>query len=65
VSELIQVCWSLENSETEKREINGLIEAAKATGCRNLKIVTADVEKHIKIDEFEILVQPAWKFMRI
>jgi len=63
VSELIQVCWSLENPETEKREINGLIEAAKATSCRNLKIITTDAEKHIKIGEFDVLAQPAWKFM--
>lgn len=63
VIELIQVCWSLENSETEKREVNGLVEAAKATGCTNLKIITADSEKRLQKDGFEISVLPAWKFM--
>jgi hypothetical protein len=42
-----------------------LIEAAKATGCKNLKIVTAALKKHIKIGEFEVLVQPAWNFFLI
>ncbi len=63
VSELIQVCWSLENSETKKREINGLLEAAKATGCKNLKIITYDFEGYIKEGGFEISVQPAWKVL--
>jgi predicted AAA+ superfamily ATPase len=61
VSELVQVCWSLENPETKKREVNGLLEAAKATGCKNLKIITYDSEGHIKEGYFEISVLPAWK----
>ncbi|MDR3001849.1 MAG: hypothetical protein LBU89_11365 [Fibromonadaceae bacterium] len=63
VSELIQVCWSLENLETRKREISGLLEAARITGCKNLKIITYSSEERFKEGEFEILVQPAWKFM--
>ena len=62
VSELIQVCWNLDNSETRKREINGLLEAAKATGCKNLKIITYDSEESIKEDGFEISVLSGWKF---
>ena len=63
VSELIQVCWSLENPETRKREIDGLIEAANVTGCKNLKIITYDFEGSYKEGKFEILALPAWKFM--
>ena len=63
VSELIQVCWNLENPETKKREINGLIETAKVTGCKNLKIITYDFEECYKESGFEILALPAWKFM--
>ncbi|MCL2207774.1 MAG: ATP-binding protein [Fibromonadales bacterium] len=62
VSELIQACWSLESPETRKREINGLLEAAKATGCKNLKIITNDFEGYIKEEGLEISVLPAWKF---
>jgi predicted AAA+ superfamily ATPase len=63
VIELIQVCWSLETPETEKREIDGLIEAANITGCKNLKIITADSEKVISKDGLDIEVFPAWKYM--
>ena len=62
VSELIQVCWRLENPETRKREINGLLESAAATGCRNLKIITYDFEENIKEGGLEISILPAWKF---
>ena len=63
VSELVQVCWNLDNQETRKREINGLLEAAKATGCKNLKIITYDFEGSIKEEGFEISVLPGWKFV--
>jgi predicted AAA+ superfamily ATPase len=42
--------------------VNGLVEAAKATGCRDLKIITFDSEKQIHEEGFEISVLPAWKF---
>jgi len=61
--ELVQVCWNLDDPDTERREVNGLMEAARATGCKNLKIVTSDTEKRITEDGTEITVLPAWKFM--
>ncbi|GBU22238.1 hypothetical protein R80B4_02144 [Fibrobacteres bacterium R8-0-B4] len=61
--ELVQVCWSIDNPATERREVNGLMEAARATGCKNLKIVTANAEKRLMEDGFEIEVLPAWRFM--
>jgi predicted AAA+ superfamily ATPase len=63
VSELIQVCWSLKDPDTRKREVGGLVEAAKATGCKFLKIVSYDSEENLKEDGFKIAVLPAWKFM--
>jgi len=64
VSELVQVCWSLDSPGTRKREISGLLEAAKATGCRNLKIITHDFEDSIKEEGFDISVLPAMKFLK-
>jgi predicted AAA+ superfamily ATPase len=63
VKELVQVCWSLENTDTLQREISGLIEAAHITGCKNLKIITADNEKEIHEGDYSISVLPAWKYM--
>jgi len=61
--ELVQVCWSLDDPDTERREVNGLMEAARTTGCKNLKIITADTEKRITENGMEIAVLPAWKFI--
>lgn len=33
ISRLIQVTWDMGDEETRRREINGLVEAAEATGC--------------------------------
>ena len=35
IAQLIQVTWDMNDEETRKREINGLIEASKATNCPN------------------------------
>lgn len=61
---LIQVTWSMENEETRKREIAGLVEASQVTGCKNLLIITADSSELIKLDNgLEIQVLPAWKWL--
>ncbi|MGM9847906.1 MAG: ATP-binding protein [Muribaculaceae bacterium] len=61
---LIQVTWSMENEETRKREIAGLVEASQVTGCKNLLIITADSSEFIKLENgLEIQVLPAWKWL--
>ena len=63
VNQLIQVCWDMSDERTRKREINGLLTAAKATACRNLCIITPDKEDVIQQEEITIKVVPAWKWM--
>lgn len=63
VRQLIQVCWNLSDEDTRKREINGLLSAAQATGCHNLCIITLDEEGLIRQNDAEIKVTPAWKWM--
>ncbi|MGM9859488.1 MAG: ATP-binding protein, partial [Muribaculaceae bacterium] len=64
IDKLIQVTWSLDNEETRRREINGLIEAAEVTGCDNLFIVTADYDENIQLENGkEIQVIPAWRWL--
>lgn len=64
IDRLIQVTWSMKDEDTRRREISGLIEAADATGCRNLFIITADSEEEIKINDERIIhVVPAWKWL--
>lgn len=61
--ELIQVCWTLEDPDTLKREVEGLLEAAAATGCRDLKIITRDEEREIRQGDLRVLVIPVWKWL--
>lgn len=60
VDELYQVCWALDD-DNYMREVNGLIEAAKVTGCTNCKIITYNQEKRIEENGIGISVIPVWK----
>lgn len=64
VEMLLQVTWEMSDEETRRREIEGLLEASKATGCTNLFIITADTEEEITTDNgLTIHVLPAWKWL--
>lgn len=53
----------MNDEETRKREVDGLLEAAQATGCRELIIVTMDMETEWQEQDMVIRVLPAWKWM--
>ncbi len=61
--QLIQVCYSLEDEETRKREIKGLLKASKELKCNNLLIITWDEETEIKESGLVIKVIPLWKWL--
>jgi len=63
VTRLIQVSYQMNDEETRKREVGGLLEAAQATGCRELIIVTMDMETEWQEQDMVIRVLPAWKWM--
>ena len=64
IDSLIQVTWEMEDQETRQREISGLVEAAKATGCHNLYIITADSSDDVILDNgMTIHVLPAWRWL--
>ncbi len=64
IDRLIQVCWDMEDEQTRTREMNGIAEAARATGCRNLFIITADTTEDIATDDgLTIHVLPAWQWL--
>lgn len=64
IDQLIQVTWDMTDEETRRREINGLVEAAETTGCRNLLIITADQQEKIDFDNgISIHVIPAWRWL--
>ena len=64
VDRLIQVTWDMGNGETRRREIDGILEASKATGCKNLYIITYDSVEEINIDDDTVIhVIPVWRWL--
>ena len=63
VKRLIQVTWEMSDAETRKREFSGILEAAKATGCRDLTIVTRDEEGEEFRDGLNVKIVPVCRFL--
>lgn len=64
VQTLIQVCWSLNDDETRRREISGLLEAYDALSGSDLLILTNDEEETIVTETgVKINVKPVWKWL--
>lgn len=63
IEKLIQVCWSLSDETTRQREIAGIVEASKATGCKDCSIITLDESDEIVHDGLSIKVVPAWRWV--
>jgi predicted AAA+ superfamily ATPase len=62
VEELLQVCYGVDDPQTRKREISGLLKAAKETGCKKLVILTWDYESREDTDP-PIEFRPLWKWL--
>ncbi len=63
VFELIQVSKDISDSDTLKREINGLERAAKLLKPNKLVIVNEDKEEIINSGGLEIELIPLWKYL--
>ena len=59
----VQVCYSLLDIETRKREINALLKMSKRIDVRKMIIITKDDEETILEQEIQIEVIPAWKWL--
>ena len=62
-AELVNVCWSLENDNTKKREIQGMMEALKEFKLPKGIILTYNYEDEIKQGTKTIKFMPVWKWM--
>ena len=60
---LVQVCESLAEPRTRKREVTALAQAMAELGTRTGTIVTRDEEGTIAVDAGDIEVVPAWRFL--
>ena len=62
ITKAIQVSKTLENEDTKKREIDGLLEAMKLYNLKSGLILTEDEEKNLEIDGLKIFIKPIWKW---
>ena len=63
ITELIQVCFNIQDEKTKNREIRGLEKASKELACPTLTIITNNEEKKEKINGKTISYIPLWKWL--
>ena len=59
----IQVSYSLQDSDTEKREVDALVKLNKTLPMQKMIIITKDEEKEIVKSGITIQVIPVWKWL--
>lgn len=60
---LIQACFDISDYKTEQREIKSLIKASKELKCKNLLIITQDLESEKEIKGRKIQYVPLWRWL--
>lgn len=63
ITQAIQVCWSLYDTDTKKREINGLLDAMTAYQLKQGLILTEDESDQLRIDDKTIHIMPVWLWL--
>lgn len=60
VVQAVQVSYDISAEKTRKREINGLLLAAKQTKCKNLLLLTDHESAIVERDGYQIKIQPVY-----
>ena len=63
VRQLIQVCYSISDIETKKRELKGLVGACKELKLKKGIVITEDFEGREKRKGIEIVYMPLWRWL--
>jgi predicted AAA+ superfamily ATPase len=63
ITSLMQVSWSIDNEITKERELSSLIKGARDFKIDKLYLITESTDDLIKVDDLEIVVIPAWKWL--
>ncbi len=59
----VQVSFDISSPKTKKREISGLLLAARKTGCRNLLLLTDHDYEDLATDGYDINIRPAYDYL--
>ena len=62
-SELIQVTLETITPKTLKRELTGILAAAKDLSCDQLTVLTGNETWQKEVDGLTIMAQPVWKWL--
>ena len=62
IEQAIQVCASLTDEETRRRELRGLVRAMDRFDLQEGVVITLDEEETIDVNSKTVFVQPAWKW---
>ena len=62
VLQAIQVSYDISAEKTRKREINGLLLAARQTKCENLLLLTDHESEDIEQDGHRMKIQPVYEW---
>lgn len=63
IKKAIQVCRTLKDENTKKRELKGLEEALDTFGLNEGMILTDDEEYEMVLEDHRIIVKPVWKWL--
>ena len=63
VTTAIQVCYSLTDPKTRRREMAGLVAAAEELKAERLLVLSGEAEETVEQNGHEICVLPAWKWL--
>lgn len=59
----VQVSYDISSEKTRKREIAGMLLAARQTGCENLLLLTDHDEDDVTCDGFKIAIRPVFDYV--
>lgn len=62
-TDILQVCWNIDDEKTKKREINGLVEALQKFKLKQGIVITADYSGIENVDGKQIAFVPLWKWL--
>jgi hypothetical protein len=63
ITMLIQACYDISNFNTREREIGSLFKASKKLNCKNLLIISWDLEEEVTYKGKKIRIVPLWKWL--
>lgn len=63
VKQLIQVCYDINDAKTREREVKALLKASKELKCKNLLIITDEIQKEDIVENRKITYIPLWKWL--